>query len=64
MKRLGFLIERLSGPSKLTKWCKERMTTGNARLDSALKCTRLVTRWRLVGSTKLVDRVNLTQRDR
>ncbi|MCY3774047.1 MAG: hypothetical protein OXG98_18725 [Gemmatimonadetes bacterium] len=47
MKRLGFLTERLSGPSQLTKWCQEQMTTGNARLDSALQCTRLVTRWRL-----------------
>ena len=47
MKRLGYLVEKLSGPSKLTKWCHEQMTTGNARLDSALQCTRLVTRWRL-----------------
>jgi len=47
MKRLGYLVERLSGPSQLTKWCQEQMTAGNARLDSSLKCTRLVTRWRL-----------------
>ncbi|MCY3712558.1 MAG: hypothetical protein OXH02_04650 [Gemmatimonadetes bacterium] len=47
LKRLGFLMERLSGPSKLSKWCQERMTTGNARIDSALNCTRLVTKWRL-----------------
>ena len=47
MKRLGYLAEKLSGPSKLTKWCHEHMTTGNAMLDSALQCTRLVTRWRL-----------------
>ena len=47
MKRLGYLVERISGPSELTKWCQEHMTTGNARLDSALNCTRLVTRWRL-----------------
>ncbi len=47
MKRLGYLVERISGTSKLTKWCQEHMTAGNARLDSALKCTRLVTKWRL-----------------
>ena len=47
MKRLGFLVERISGPSELTKWCQEHMTAGNARLDSALMCTRLVTKWRL-----------------
>lgn len=47
MKRLGYLVERISGPSELTKWCQEHMTAGNARLDSALKCKRLVTRWRL-----------------
>ena len=47
MKRLGYLVDRLSASSKLSKWCRERMTAGNAKLDSELKCTRLVTRWRL-----------------
>lgn len=47
MKRMGFLAEALSGPSILTDLCQERMTAGNARLDSALNCTRLVTKWRL-----------------
>ena len=39
MKRLGYLVEMISGPSELTKWCQEHMTAGNARLDSALNCT-------------------------
>ena len=47
MKRLGYLVDRLSGPSKLSISCREGMTAGNAKLDSALKCTRLITRWRL-----------------
>lgn len=47
MKRLGYLVDRLSDPSELSNWCRERMTAGNAKLDSALKCTRLITSWRL-----------------
>ena len=47
MKRLGYLVDRLSDPSKLSISCRERMTAGNAKLDSALKCTRLISRWRL-----------------
>ena len=46
-KRLGYLVDRHSDSSKLLKWCRERMTEGNAKLDSALECTRLITRWRL-----------------
>ena len=46
-KRLGFLAERGSGSTELVAACQERLTQGNAKLDSALPCRRLVTRWRL-----------------
>lgn len=46
-KRLGFLLERRHGPAQLLAACKERMTAGNAKLDSATPCPRLVKRWRL-----------------
>ena len=46
-KRLGFLAERGSDSSSLVGACRERLTQGNAKLDSALPCRRLVTRWRL-----------------
>lgn len=46
-KRLGFLAERGSDSTELVAACQERLTQGNAKLDSALPCRRLVTRWRL-----------------
>ena len=46
-KRLGFLTERRADGAALAKACRERLTQGNARLDSALACRRLATRWRL-----------------
>ena len=46
-KRLGFLAERGSDRAALVEACRTRLTQGNARLDSALPCRRLVTRWRL-----------------
>ena len=46
-KRLGFLAERGSGSFALVDACRERLTRGNAKLDPALPCRRLVTRWRL-----------------
>ena len=46
-KRLGFLLEKRSGPEELITACRERLTTGNARLDPALPSERLATRWRL-----------------
>ena len=46
-KRLGFLVERHSKDDPLVSSCRERLTTGNAALDPALFCPRLVTRWRL-----------------
>lgn len=44
-KRLGFLAEPRA--KALAAECRTRLTQGNAHLDPALECTRLVTRWRL-----------------
>ena len=46
-KRLGFLAERGSDSAELVAACQERLTQGNSKLDSALPCRRLITRWRL-----------------
>jgi predicted transcriptional regulator of viral defense system len=46
-KRLGFLAERNHGADALVELCRNRLTTGNAKLDPALDCRRLVSRWRL-----------------
>ncbi len=46
-KRLGFLAERDPAGSALVTPCRERLTMGYARLDSALETPRLITRWRL-----------------
>lgn len=46
-KRLGFLAERLLAGEKLPALCLERLTAGNAKLDPALECPRLVSKWRL-----------------
>lgn len=46
-KRLGFLAERSLDADALAEGCRERLSKGNAKLDPALPCTRLVTRWRL-----------------
>ena len=46
-KRLGFLAERLPEGAALITLCKDRLTTGNARLDPSLEASRLVSRWRL-----------------
>jgi predicted transcriptional regulator of viral defense system len=45
-KRLGFLLEQ-RGPNDLIAACHERLMAGNAKLDPALSCPRLATRWRL-----------------
>src|ERR1700735_2009195 len=47
-KRLGFLVERLPGGQTLAESCRERLTTGNSRLDPALDGRQLVSRWRLL----------------
>lgn len=47
-KRLGFLAERLLSPDHfLVMACKERLSKGNAQLDTALRGNKLITRWRL-----------------
>lgn len=46
-KRLGFLAERHRGGDLLTDAAKLRLTQGYAKLDPALDCPRLITRWRL-----------------
>jgi predicted transcriptional regulator of viral defense system len=47
-KRMGFLLERLvPEEQEVIEACRARMTQGNASLDSALDCDKLVTRWRL-----------------
>ncbi len=48
-KRLGFLVEKyFADEQNLLKECKERLTTGNAKLDADLTCNKLVTKWRLL----------------
>ncbi len=46
-KRLGFLAERGHEGDSLGGACRERLTQGNAKLDPALPCRRLISRWRL-----------------
>ena len=46
-KRLGFLAEQHPLGESLLAACKDRLTKGHAKLDPALDCNRLVTRWRL-----------------
>lgn len=46
-KRLGYLLEKQENNASLVKECRARLTKGNAKLDPALDCPRLVTRWRL-----------------
>jgi predicted transcriptional regulator of viral defense system len=46
-KRLGFLAERVGAGETVIKGCAARLTQGNAKLDPALRCPRLVRRWRL-----------------
>ncbi len=46
-KRLGFLAEKHSSALELVQSCRGKLTKGNAKLDPALECTRLVSRWRL-----------------
>ena len=46
-KRLGFLVSRQPGNEPLVEACRARLTQGNAKLDPALLCKRLVKSWRL-----------------
>lgn len=45
-KRLGFLAEQ-RGEEALTLACLERLTKGTVKLDPALECPKMVTRWRM-----------------
>lgn len=57
-KRLGFLAENTLRGDALLDAAKLRLTKGYAKLDPALDCTKLITRWRLwvpeswAGSTR------------
>ena len=46
-KRLGFLTEKHADAVGLTEACREHLTQGNAMLDPALECPRLISQWRL-----------------
>ncbi len=47
-KRLGFLLERFASEEEdAIKACKMKLSKGNAKLDPALPCDRLITKWRL-----------------
>ena len=47
-KRLGFLLEKYTdNETDFIGLCRERLTTGNAKLDPALEAKRLITCWRL-----------------
>ena len=46
-KRLGFLAARMPGGEPLAAASRQRLTTGYAKLDPALECPRLISRWRL-----------------
>lgn len=46
-KRLGFLAERHPDGAALAELCRARLTAGNAKLDPALDCPRLMSKWRL-----------------
>lgn len=47
-KRLGYLLERMApGEAETIEDCRQRLKTGNSKLDPKLPAERLVTRWRL-----------------
>ena len=46
-KRLGFLAERSPQGEPLIEPCRRRLTKGNAKLDPAVTCPRLMTKWKL-----------------
>jgi predicted transcriptional regulator of viral defense system len=46
-KRLGFLLSHEPANEQLVQACHERLTQGNAKLDPAMPCKRLVKAWRL-----------------
>jgi hypothetical protein len=60
-KRLEFLAERRGGPEELIAAFRERLTTGNSRLDPAVASRRLVKRWRLWIPPSWVEANTTTQ---
>ena len=47
-KRLGFLLENYAdNEQSVIEQCRERLTTGNTKLDPNLEAEKLITRWRL-----------------
>jgi predicted transcriptional regulator of viral defense system len=47
-KRLGFLLEKYANDEQsFIEQCRERLTTGNAKLDPNIEAEKLLTRWRL-----------------
>ena len=54
-KRLGFLAERHGDSATLVELCHARLTAGNAKLDPALDCKRLISRWRLIVPSSWVS---------
>lgn len=61
-KRLGFLSEAQPTGERLANACSAHLTKGNAKLDPALPCLRLISRWNLwvpdfwVGSARMIDK--------
>lgn len=56
-KRLGFLAEVHLRDEGLAAACRSRLTKGNAVLDPALECERLVTAWNLWVPQRWKDRL-------
>ena len=55
-KRLGFLLERYAPTEQSTiKKCKERLSSGNAKLDTKSSGNKLITRWRLWVSKRWIE---------
>ncbi len=46
-KRLGYLVSQVPGQEQIAAACRARLTQGNAKLDPAVPCRRLVKAWRL-----------------
>ena len=44
-KRLGFLADQHSDAAHIADVCRARLTAGNAKLDTTLRCSRLISKW-------------------
>ena len=47
-KRLGFLAEKIGSEGNLAEMCSGYLTAGMAKLDPALACEKLVSKWRIL----------------